>query len=359
MPRLAPRWNTPWRRTLAGGALSVSLGLGVAALAQPPAPQPQPQAPAAGERDPKSPVAYVGGTMAITRQDLGEFLIERGGANKIDLLVNKIIIESEAKRRGITVTDTEMMAAFNADLEGMKVDKTKFVEEMLNKYGKSLYEWMEDVIRMKLLMNKLIEDKVQVSDAEVELLFEREFGEKVVMQMIVYSPESDFGSLTKVWNVIRTDASEFDREATKQFTPVLAARKGRTEPYGRHNVGTDKAVEAEAFRLRVGEVSAILKTQLGYLVLKCVEKIPPQANVDRAKVLPELRQKAYEEKLAAEMPKHFAELQKNANPKVIYDGPTKWKTAASVVRTPGEKNPLAAPGAPQVMPAGGVVPAGK
>ena len=358
MPRLAMPM-TPWRRTLAGGALSLSLGLGVAALAQPPAPQFAPPATDPQSRDPKSPVAYVGGTMAITRQDLGEFLIERGGANKIDLLVNKIIIESEAKRRGITVTDTEMMAAFNADIEDMKVDKVQFVEKMLGNYGKSLYEWMEDVIRMKLLMKKLLEDKVQVSDAEVELLFQREYGEKVRMQMIIFSPQSDGASLTRTWDAIRSNPAEFDREATKQANPALAARKGFAEPFGRHTAGTDKAVEQEAFRLQVGEVSAILKTQLGPLVLKCVEKLPAQQGVDRAKVDEALRRKAYEEKLDAEMPKYFAKLQEGANPKVIYEGPSKWKTAASVVRTPGEKNPLAAPGNPQAMPASGVAPAGK
>src|SRR5689334_8146630 len=39
----------------------------------------------------------------VTREELGEFLIARGGHEKLDLLVNKKIIQIEAARRNVTV----------------------------------------------------------------------------------------------------------------------------------------------------------------------------------------------------------------------------------------------------------------
>src|SRR5437763_11341700 len=104
------RDRTPWR--LAGtsrGKLSTSLALGCtaalgfwlgrgapqpAALAAPPTPPPQPAAPPAPPSDyAQRVVAYVYGTTPITREDLGEYLIARQGADKVELLVNKRIIE--------------------------------------------------------------------------------------------------------------------------------------------------------------------------------------------------------------------------------------------------------------------------
>ena len=54
-------------------------------------------------------VAYIYGNMPITRAELGEFLIARGGHEKLELLVNKKIIEIEAARRGVNVTIIEIL----------------------------------------------------------------------------------------------------------------------------------------------------------------------------------------------------------------------------------------------------------
>src|SRR5262245_40172967 len=68
-----------------------------------PAPAPQPEAP-------RTVVGYIYGTVPITREELGEFLIARGGHEKLELLCNKKIIETEASRRGVTVTPVEIRA---------------------------------------------------------------------------------------------------------------------------------------------------------------------------------------------------------------------------------------------------------
>ena len=67
---------------------------------------PTPQAPAPN----KSWVGMIYGQVPVTREELGEFLIARGGYEKVDLLVNKKIIEVEAARRNIGVTGVEVRA---------------------------------------------------------------------------------------------------------------------------------------------------------------------------------------------------------------------------------------------------------
>src|SRR5262249_5259570 len=81
--------------------------------AAPPAAQtPPPQKAATPSDYSQRVVAYIFGNVPITREDLGEYLIARQGYEKIDLLVNKRIIEHAASQRGITVTAAEIEAIF-------------------------------------------------------------------------------------------------------------------------------------------------------------------------------------------------------------------------------------------------------
>src|SRR5262245_8762754 len=65
---------------------------------------PPPAAPAPLPEPDRRIVGYIYGNVPVTREELGDFLIARGGHEKLELLVNKKIIEIEAAKRGITVT---------------------------------------------------------------------------------------------------------------------------------------------------------------------------------------------------------------------------------------------------------------
>src|SRR5262249_14111486 len=75
------------------------------AMAQPPPPaQTAPVAPPTNPDYSNRVVAYIYGTTAITREELGEYLIARYGSEKLELLINKRIIEHACQERGIEVT---------------------------------------------------------------------------------------------------------------------------------------------------------------------------------------------------------------------------------------------------------------
>ena len=321
--------------------LALTLSAGVAA-AQAPARPPAPVVP-----DPNGPVAILYGNLKVTRAELGEFLMARGGAPRLELLVNKIIIEAEARKRGVSVTDTEMIAAFNSDLEGMSVDKVTFVEKMLPEYQKTLYEWMEDVIRPKLLLTKMIADKIQVTDADIQLELDKEFGEKRVLQTIVWPKSDDPKTIGVTWQKITASADEYDRAARSQAHRTLAAAGGFASPITIHTHGTDDAVTKRAFTLKVGEVSEVINSPVGYVVIKLAKIIPPGQPTDVAKARKMAHDRSYELKVSAEQPKLFEELKTAAKVEMLYRGPGQWTDAKDVVR--GEK-PLA-----EVLPAGAKV----
>src|SRR5262249_13994269 len=81
-------------------------------------------------------VAYIYGNMPITREMLGEYLIARCGAEKLDNLINKCIIEETCKVHNITITPQEIEADLTETVAGLSLNQTEFVERILKIYKK-------------------------------------------------------------------------------------------------------------------------------------------------------------------------------------------------------------------------------
>lgn len=317
-------------RRLAACALAVG-GIGVIAnaVAQQPAPAPA----AAPTADATRPVAYIYGSEPISRAEFGEFLMARGGVDKLDLFINMKIIEHECTKRGIKVDQKEMEAALMEDLAGLSVSKSDFIKQVLPRYGKTLYEWMEDVIKPRLLLAKMCQDRIQVTDDDLKKQFEREYGEKRQMQIIIWPKGDDLKSIQETYGKIRNNADEFDRAARGQANPSLAAACGNIN-IARYTQGEEAIVIETAYKLNPGEVSEVLSTRLGYVVLKLKAIVPPDANANFEKVKDRLRKQAKDEKLTQEIPKLFAELKTQAKPNLIFTGPELWKVIAGTDSAP-------------------------
>src|SRR5438105_1915867 len=105
------------------------------AVPPPPAPAGAPvatPAPMPGTSDySRRAVAYIYGNLMVSREDLGEYLIARFGADKLDMLVNKLIIEHACKERGITVTAAEIDAALKDYLAELGIGTAQAFEEQV------------------------------------------------------------------------------------------------------------------------------------------------------------------------------------------------------------------------------------
>jgi PPIC-type PPIASE domain len=318
------RWA---KRVVVVGVLGLGVGVFTERLIgqQPAGARPLPVAPAPA-LEPSRPIAYLYDTVPVTQDEFGRFLMDRGGAERLEQFVNIRIIETEAARRKITVTKTEMEADLAKTLEGMAVNHNDFVKVVLPKYGKTLYEWMEDVVRPRLLLAKMCRDKVTVSDDHLKIQYERLHGEKRVVQMILFPKSDDANSVAKIRGKIVNDAAEFDSMARGQANPLLGASKGIIKPISRHLQGEDKRIEETAFKLKANEVSEILVTEQGYVILKLNEILPPNDKVTFETEKNKLYATAFDERLELEIPKMFATLKEAAKPKTMYTGPSEWKT---------------------------------
>jgi PPIC-type PPIASE domain len=290
----------------------------------PAAVQSQPAAPAqpASASDyGKRPVAFLHDNEAVTREQLGEYLIARYGAEKLPLLINKIIIEEACRAKGVEVTAAEVEASLAEDLGHMGVDQKTFVNNVLKQYKKTLYEWKEDVIRPKLLMTKMVRSHVTVSEEEIRLGFDAYYGEKIDCRLI-YWPTNEQNVAQKEYATIRDNAAEFDRQAKQQANSNLAASGGHVTPLGHRTTGNDE-VEREAFKLQPDELSPLIATPEGIVVIKCVKRIPAQTDVSLESQRTRLYKEVFEKKVQQEIPKEFLELAKQAKVKQLLADPTK------------------------------------
>jgi len=299
-----------------------------------PTPTPQQPAPVETISSAQRPVAYIYGNVPITREQLGEFLIARGGYEKVDLLVNKIIIERACAEKNIVVTPQMIEAALNDDLRGLTVSRDEFCKHVLPRYGKTLYEWMEDVIKPRLQLGELCKDRVTVSDEDLIQQFEHEYGERRQIQVVMYPPTDPEKSVLAGFAKLRTSQDEFDSAARQQANPGLAAAVGHIQPIRKHSTGDDKIVEREAFKLKEGELSGVIQlggmdandSKRGWMVMKLHKIIPADATKNFATEKATLHKDAYAKKIEKEIPVYFKELKEKAGVTILLKGPpAEWQ----------------------------------
>jgi len=259
-------------------------------------------------------VAVIYGNIPITREELAEYLIERN-SDKLELLVNKKIIEHACQLKGVDVTQAEVDAALAEDLKGMNVTLEIFVNDVLKNYRKTLLEWKQDVIRPKLQLTKLCRDRVQVTDKDYQDAFDAYYGEKIECRMILF-PKGEEKQAMATWSEVRKSEENFNRYAKQQASPSLAATGGQIRPIGHHTAGNDE-LEKEAFTLQPGDVSRLIGTPQGEVVLKCVRRIPPDASKNLQHEKQALTKEIMDRKIQQEMKVLFKELHDSAQPKLF------------------------------------------
>jgi hypothetical protein len=297
-------------------------------------------------------VAYIHGNIPITREDLGEYLIARFGAQRVEYLVNRRIIELACQARGITVSDAEVDAQMKEDIASFKgtiPDEKAFVESVLKRYNKTLYEWREDVIRPKLALSKFCRDQITVTDEDIQQAFDAHYSERIKCRMIVL-PQELGHKAHEIWAEVKASDAEFDKVASSQFIPQLAARKGEI-PEIHKNFGdlpSEKKIEEAAFALRTpGEVSALLDMpDKTFVILKLVERLPPNTAVKLSEVRPALHKEVFENKLAKAIPLVFQELRQRAQPNILLPREAKAGELERQVERQLNIQPQATPGAP-------------
>jgi hypothetical protein len=260
-------------------------------------------------------VAYVNDTIPLTREEFGEYLIARQGAERLSNFVNRRIIELACKEKGIDVTAAEVEAEFADTLKKLKTTSKDFEAKILKPHNKTIYEWKEDAVKPRLMLSKLCSARVHVTEEDISKGYEAYYGEKIDCRLIMW-PKNEKAIAMQMYPKIRNSETEFDRAAKSQASPTLAAMGGKIDPIGKYTAGNPQ-LEKAAFSLQPNELSQLIETPEGFVVLKCVSRIPPQIDKKLEAVREDLAKEAFDRKLQQEIPKCFQELHDKAHPQLF------------------------------------------
>jgi hypothetical protein len=303
----------------------------------------------AGPHDSRQVLATLFHNHPVTREDLGEFLIARYGPESLQYLVNGRIIDEACAAAGVSVSAEEIESAFADDLQKLGLSKEDFAKTVLAGYRKNLYEYKADLLRPKLLMRKLVQVQVRVEQEDLRKAFEAYYGEKVACRMILW-PATERKHAMAEYAKLRDSDEEFGRKAKQQVSPSLASKGGDLGEVGRYTMGNDE-LEKEVFALKPGEVTRLIDTPEGIAMVRCDRRVPanPEAKLEEQRVW--LEQEVLTRKAQAEIPRVFAELSKQASPRLIlrdYSKPENLSAEVIKELTGKDVSDKAIPGKPAV-----------
>jgi PPIC-type PPIASE domain len=259
-----------------------------------------------------SVVAVVNG-VSITRQQLADELIARKGRSQLEALVHRTLIEQTCKGKGITVSEKEVQDELVSEMKASaSANLADFENSMLKVRGTTLVEYREDVLRPRLMVDKIAVSQLTLTEEDLKREFASRFGPQAVIRIITFR-DGQFAKRT--WGEISNNPELFIRHAKLQENAELAAGAGRMIPFGRHT--THDIIEQRAFELKPGEISEVLQMRNGMHVIMLKEaELPAKANVTLEQKKEELRISAMEKKRRVEVPKIIAELKKQAADKI-------------------------------------------
>jgi foldase protein PrsA len=117
------------------------------------------------------PVATING-QPISRDLIFQRLMAYHGVYALENLIGEMLIEAEAKKRGVTVTEEEITAAIEERKESLGIGSEDSLRSWLLQN-----EWTEmrmyDEVRLRLLLEKVFAQEANVTDAEVEAFYNR------------------------------------------------------------------------------------------------------------------------------------------------------------------------------------------
>lgn len=217
----------------------------------------------------KSEIVATVGDVEITRAEFGDFLIAQYGPKAIDTLIAEKIIELEAEKQKVKVTQEEVdteYQSYAADFGG-----EESLENMLEAYDVNPETLKSDIKRFLLTM-KVMEKELGIKEQDIKEYFEKNkkaFSqqEEVKASHILVEDEKLAKDIIK-----KLDKGEDFAELAKEHSIDGTKDKGGDLGYFGKGVMVEE-FEKAAFSMKVGEYSKKpVKSQFGYHIIKVTDK---------------------------------------------------------------------------------------
>jgi foldase protein PrsA len=198
------------------------------------------------------------------------------GSSILRVMVNHLVVRQAAQARGIVISDADAAAEFDK-----AVSRAGGLDNLLaglSESGESAEDF-KNRLRTNMLLNKLVEKDVTVTDDEVRRFFLERYGRKAEVQVIVGETlpdaESAYGQLQKGKDFpsLAAEASVDSLSAENHgYLPALVSDGFFPKPFGR--VVVTESIANMLFGMKPGEVSKPIQGEGGFYLFKVTRQDP-------------------------------------------------------------------------------------
>jgi hypothetical protein len=253
----------------------------------------------------KTPVAVIFGNVPVTRDELADYLLSRMTAKQLEQYVNRRILEHACKKEGITVTQADVDAHFKEEMTRANLHGEAFQAQLRTQWKMTLQEWKEDVIRTRLMLQKLSRSS-RTTEKELRREFEARYGGKVECQYLIW-PSGQMNEAQRVAANIRAGRTVF--------------RADRSIKISRRDPKLSAALKRAVFDLEPGEISCVVEFAGSVFLFKCVRHIPRDTTT-RFEDVRECLKRDIEKRLVEDRTLHlFKKLKDEARVKLLWSPP--------------------------------------
>jgi parvulin-like peptidyl-prolyl isomerase len=262
-------------------------------------------------------VAAIVDGVQIKMGDLAEECIARHGAETLDALINRSLLEQACRKEGIAVTqqdlDEEIVHAASLGVRPKRdgsPDVDAWLRLVTKKQGIPLDIYKQDVVWPTAVLKKLVTGKVAVTEEDLRKGFVANYGSRVRCLAIVLNSLREAQEVFEMARRNNTSKSFGDLAEQYSIEPGSQKLRGEVPPIKKY--GGQPQLEQEAFALRPGELSGIIQVGDKFIILRCEEYTTP-VHVEFAAVREEIYRDLFEKKMHLAMREQYEKLQDAAS----------------------------------------------
>jgi foldase protein PrsA len=291
---------------------------------------------------------------SIYYDEVAKDAVERYGAEILDNLINRTIIQQACDEHGVTVTPAEVQQEVIEIASKFNLPLETWYQMLASERGITPEQYHRDVIWPMLALKKLAGTEVTVTEEDMYNAFERDYGPRVRARLILV--EGNSRQANEIWSKCVASPDTFDAIAREFSADPNTRPLGGLIPPIRRN-GGDPRIEEAAFAMQPGQISELIQVEGvvdRYVILKCEGFTEPIVN-DIREVWDELLAQITEEKVQESVAVTFEKLRESAEIHNLLTQTSSEGSPYASVRRPSDVEQAGSAtlsGTPDAVPAG-------
>lgn len=283
----------------------------------------------------------------VLKNQVAEECITRYGKMMLEVEINRTLLVQELERNGMSVEPEEVTAEIaraaeqvKQRLPGGEVNIDEYLAFVTGNDKSKVDFYIEDQVWPTVALKKLVADKVEVTDEDLQKGYEANFGPGVEVLAIVFQ---DQRAATKVWKMAAANpTAEYFGQLAHQYSIEPASKNnfGQVPPVKKF--GGQPELEAEAFSLSKNEISKVIQLGEHWAILFSKGRTNPQV-ADFDAVQDELHKNILEKKMRLAMQEEIQRVHQDAQIDNYLTGTSQTgKAMIRSVRSNGNRMPVGA-----------------